>query len=85
MVKIADFGSAIFKNRIQEFDIESVVNIGTSCYYCPEMWEGKLGKPSDVYDFGCVLYEMASNEMPSKEVMWRGLQKPAFQRKTMQG
>ena len=55
MAKIADFGSGTFNIEMPNFDMDSVVNIGTPCYVSPEMWDGKLGKPSDVYAFGCVL------------------------------
>ena len=78
MVKIVDFESVIFQKDIQDLDKDAVVNIGTSCYYSPEMWDGQLGKPSEVYAFGCLIFEMAS-----REVMWKGLQKPAFKKRTI--
>ncbi len=58
-VKILDFGLA--KSRQDETVTGSHMLIGTPAYMAPEQREGKPADTrSDIYSFGCVLYEMAT-------------------------
>ena len=56
-IKVLDFGLA--KSEQDETITASHVVMGTPAYMAPEQREGKLADArSDIYSFGCVLYEM---------------------------
>jgi tetratricopeptide (TPR) repeat protein len=56
-VKVLDFGLA--KSEQDETVTATHMVIGTPAYMAPEQREGKAADPrSDIYSFGCVLYEM---------------------------
>ena len=59
-VKLLDFGLA----RVSDADATVTMGVmGTPAYMSPEQWEGKPGDArSDIYAFGCVLYEMADGQ-----------------------
>ena len=38
--------------------------LGTATYMAPEQWHGKNDSRSDIYSFGCVLYEAAAGRPP---------------------
>jgi eukaryotic-like serine/threonine-protein kinase len=57
-VKVLDFGLARMDHQ-DETDTASQMIVGTPAYMAPEQREGKPADTlSDIYSFGCVLYEM---------------------------
>ena len=38
--------------------------LGTATYMAPEQWNGEIDHRSDIYSFGCVLYEIAAGKPP---------------------
>jgi TolB-like protein/Flp pilus assembly protein TadD len=70
-VKVLDFGLAKAVGG-EEVDQQSTVTepgrvIGTPAYMSPEQARGKpADKRSDIWSFGCVLYEMLTNRIPFK-------------------
>src|SRR5712692_3168076 len=68
-VKLLDFGLA----RIENASADSTLTIkgevmGTPAYMAPEQWDGKRGDArSDIYGFGCVLYEMLTGKRAAQE------------------
>jgi serine/threonine protein kinase/tetratricopeptide (TPR) repeat protein len=65
-VKILDFGLALVKPPVSPRDqscipteTEAGTVMGTACYMSPEQVRGeRVDVPSDIFSFGCVLYEM---------------------------
>jgi eukaryotic-like serine/threonine-protein kinase len=64
-VKLLDFGLA----RVSDADATLTMGVmGTPAYMSPEQWEGKPGDArSDIYSFGCVLYEMLTGKRAAAE------------------
>jgi serine/threonine-protein kinase len=64
---VCDFGlaRAIHRAALEPFSSSGLV-LGTPGYMSPEQGVGdpELGAASDVYSFGCVLYEMLTGEQP---------------------
>lgn len=80
--KITDFGIANLLSSLDKSDFKTGVNIsakvnnsystviGTPLYMAPELWEGNSGdQRSDIYSFGCVLYEMLAKRLLFTGVM----------------
>lgn len=60
---LADFGFAMtISNSVSLKTLTSV--FGTPQYTAPEVWEDKVGKSSDIYALGIVLYEMITGATP---------------------
>jgi len=60
VVKIADF----FLAKTMTGQFEGKVS-GTPAYMSPEQWSGSsIDIPSDIYSFGCVLYQMVTGKPP---------------------
>jgi serine/threonine protein kinase len=59
-VKVIDFGVARFAD---EPNSETTI-AGTPCYMAPEQWRGAPTEKSDVYAFGCMLYELVTGDQP---------------------
>jgi serine/threonine protein kinase len=69
MPKITDFGLAKQLNSAESGLTQSEAVLGTPCYMPPEQAAGQLaavGKPSDVYSLGAILYEMLVGRPPFK-------------------
>jgi len=64
--KIGDLntGKVIKKNKNNN---NSNYQIGTPTYFSPEIWKkGEISYKSDIWAFGCIVYEMCSLKMPFK-------------------
>ena len=68
-IKLLDFGLA----RIASGPVDTTLTkagekMGTPAYMAPEQWEGKPGDArTDIYSFGCVLYEMLTGKRAAQE------------------
>ena len=64
-IKVLDFGLADIAGDPQLTKAGAVM--GTPAYMAPEQWEGKEADArSDIYSFGCVLYEMLTGKRAAK-------------------
>lgn len=61
---MSDFGLA--RETLGASDIHAST-WATINYMAPEHFEGHLGRPSDVYSFGIVLWEMYNAERPYRD------------------
>lgn len=67
-IKLLDFGIArvALKSRDETLTRTGAV-LGTPAYMSPEQWAGKVAdERSDIYSFGCVLYEMVTGRRPEQ-------------------
>jgi serine/threonine protein kinase len=79
IAKITDFGlvrafaglqEAVLREAKMKSEIDTALTIrgsicGTPPYMAPEVWEGKeVDERTDIYSFGCALYEMLSGSTP---------------------
>lgn len=44
--------------------MSNVAVVSTPYYSAPEIFHGKVGKPSDVWSYGIVLFELFGGRMP---------------------
>ena len=68
-VKLLDFGLARIAPGPDDHTSPELTHVGSAmgkpAYMAPEQWEGKHGDArSDVYAFGCVLFEMLTGSVP---------------------
>src|SRR5713226_1569042 len=68
-IKLLDFGLARMAPGENEPTLTHLGDVmGTPAYMAPEQWEGKPGDArSDIYAFGCVLYEMLTGKRAAQE------------------
>jgi serine/threonine protein kinase/Tfp pilus assembly protein PilF len=60
---LADFGLALIVSTTVSLRTVSA-NYGTPEYTAPEVWEDKVGKSSDIYGLGILLFQMLTGELP---------------------
>jgi len=63
-IKLLDFGLAQMETSPDDLTMtQTGAVMGTPAYMAPEQWEGKRADArSDIYSFGCVLYEMLTGK-----------------------
>ncbi len=84
-VKVLDFGLAKQSHEGQSGDDTQTLELtraggilGTPAYMAPEQWQGKPADArSDIYAFGCVLYELVAGSRPGRER--KPLKQPALE------
>jgi serine/threonine protein kinase len=59
---LADFGLAL--QTTQRTFLMQAESWGTAEYAAPEVWQGQVGKPSDIYALGALTYEMITGYPP---------------------
>ena len=66
VVKLVDFGMAKFIIESEDLKLSKTGDLcGTPTYMSPEHFQGhKLDARSDIYSFGCVLYEALTGSTP---------------------
>lgn len=75
--KICDFGIA------RAIDSEkATLQVGTPAYTAPEQSEGEPDERSDLYSLGCVLYELASGDVPFDGTVWQVMHRHATEQPT---
>jgi len=81
-VKIADFGLSVVCSYSCSKTFQQ--NLGGTCHYmAPEQSEeGKLCFNSDIYSFGCILYELCLNEKPWRQLNFKQILRKFFNRET---
>ena len=62
-IKLIDFGAAMEIHDIADQDER---RFGTSFYYAPEVFEGKIDQRTDIYAFGVTMYTLATGKNPNK-------------------
>lgn len=79
VVKVLDFGLARFAADSQGNLTKTGETVGTPTYMSPEQCTGQhLDARSDLYSFGCVMYEVLTGELVASgsihvEIMWKHL------------
>ena len=68
-VKICDFKKALFVDKMTSADIRRNKRGLSPCYTAPEIFseEGKYSFKSDLWALGCIMYEMASGQVPFRD------------------
>ena len=68
-VKICDFKKALFVDKMTTTDIRRNKRGLSPCYTAPEIFseEGKYSYKSDLWALGCIMYEMASGQVPFRD------------------
>jgi eukaryotic-like serine/threonine-protein kinase len=64
---LADFSLAVAQPSNYHFEMVKADAWGTPEYAAPEVWQGKVGKASDVYALGAILYEMLTGQTPFRD------------------
>lgn len=63
-VLLADFGVALTASSNSSRLLTSVIAWGTAEYAAPEVWDDQVGKASDIYALGILLYQMLTGYAP---------------------
>jgi serine/threonine protein kinase len=63
-VKLADFSLATRVNWSPSFLRKSEAAWGTPFYAAPELWDGEVGKVTDIYSLGVILYQLLTGVPP---------------------
>ena len=83
-IKLLDFGLARMESTSADSALTQTGSVmGTPAYMSPEQFEGKPGDArSDIYAFGCVLYEMLTGKRVRSAASWnpRHLFQPSARR-----
>ncbi len=70
-IKLLDFGLAQIEAGPDDATLTHMTQagavMGTPAYMAPEQWEGTADARSDIYAFGCVLYEMLTGKRVSPD------------------
>ena len=77
-VKICDFKKALVVSKMTAVDVRRNKRGLSPCYTAPEIFtdEGTFSFKSDLWALGCIMYEMASGEVPFKdEILHRLIKK----------